>query len=257
MRPRLPGIITLSRQRRRALHRRAQKTHDAALSRRYLIIVLLSEGRSSVAIQSHLKVARAHVSRTAHRFASEGEAGLLDRRQENGDRRVDEDFMMHLQCLLQMRPNQCGWQRSTWSRELLARELEKHTGKRLSRTTIGRYLSSLRARWGRARPLVLCPWRKARRQRRLRQIRKLLTHLSHDEEGSYVDEVDIDLNPRIGPDWILSGQQLRVLTPGRNEKFYLAGALNHRTGNIVWAEGDQKRSWLFLNLLRALIRTYR
>jgi transposase len=91
----------------------------------------------------------------------------------------------------------------------------------------------------------------------LRQIRKILSGLSPSEEGFYIDEVDIDLNPRIGPDWMLPGRQSRILTPGKNRKAYLAGALNHRTGNIVWVEGDQKRSWLFLNLLRALLGTYR
>jgi transposase len=69
--------------------------------------------------------------------------------------------------------------------------------------------------------------------------------------------VDIDLNPRIGPDWTLPGQQRWVLTPGQNVKRFLAGALSHRTGHLVWVEGDQKRSWLFLNLLRALLRHYR
>jgi transposase len=85
----------------------------------------------------------------------------------------------------------------------------------------------------------------------------MLSTLGQDEEAFYVDEVDIDLNPRIGPDWTLPGQQRWVLTPGQNVKRYLAGALNARTGHLVWAEGDRKRSWLFLNLLRALLRRYR
>jgi transposase len=85
----------------------------------------------------------------------------------------------------------------------------------------------------------------------------MLSTLKRGEEAFYVDEVDIDLNPRIGPDWTLPGQQRWVLTPGQNEKRFLAGALNHRTGCLVWVEGDQKRSWLFLNLLRALVRRYR
>jgi len=84
----------------------------------------------------------------------------------------------------------------------------------------------------------------------------MLSNLGPDEEAFYADEVDIDLNPKIGPDWTLPGQQRWVLTPGQNVKRFLAGALNHRTGHLVWAEGDQKRSWLFLNLLRALLRRY-
>lgn len=256
MRLSLPDIISISRQVRRGLHRRAQKTRDADLCKRYLIIVLLAEGHSSVTIERHLKVARAHVSRTVWKYFSDGEAGLQDRREENGDRKVDEGFLGRLQELLAQRPTQCGWERSSWSRELLAREMAKRTGVRVSRSTMGKCLRILGARWGRARARVLCPWPKARRQRRLRALRKMLASLQPGEEAFFADEVDIDLNPRIGPDWTLPGQQRWVLTPGQNVKRYVAGALNHRTGQLVWVEGDQKRSWLFLNLLRELLRRY-
>jgi len=162
----LPDIISISRQVRRALSRRAQKSRDAELCKRYLIIVLLAEGRSSVTIQRHLKVARAHVSRTAWRYFTEGDAGLQDQREENGNRKVDENFLEELRQLLRLAPTDCGWERSSWSRELLAREMARRTGVRVSRSTLGTCLKILRARWGRARARVLCPWRKARRQRR-------------------------------------------------------------------------------------------
>lgn len=257
MKPRLTDIVALSRQRRRALSRRARKTRDAALRTRYLVIVLLAEGYSSVRIESVLKVARAHVSRTARRFDEQGEAGLQDRREENGTRKVDEEFLANLHGLLAASPAVFGWQRSRWTRELLARQMEAETGVRVSRTTIGSCLKTLGIRWGQARPLVLCPWRRARRQRCLRKLRRLVAQAGPEEEVFYSDEVDIDLNPRIGPDWMLENDQTRILTPGKNVKHYLAGALNARTGRVVWAEGDQKRSWLFLNLLRALLRAYR
>jgi hypothetical protein len=35
----------------------------------------------------------------------------------------------------------------------------------------------------------------------------------------YEDEVDIHLNPKIGPDWMTRGQQKEVMTPGKNEKY--------------------------------------
>jgi len=37
--------------------------------------------------------------------------------------------------------------------------------------------------------------------------------------GPLLDEVDIHLNPKIGGDWMLAGQQRRILTPGKNQKF--------------------------------------
>src|SRR5713101_8219140 len=76
---------------------------------------------------------------------------------------VDENFLVELRHLLTLAPTDCGWERSSWSRELLAREMAKRTGVRVSRSTAGIFLKILGARWGRARPRMLCPWRKARR----------------------------------------------------------------------------------------------
>jgi len=45
--------------------------------------------------------------------------------------------------------------------------------------------------------------------------------------------VNIHLNPKTGPDWMLPGQQKTVLTPGQNQKRYLAGALDAHTGKLT------------------------
>jgi hypothetical protein len=71
--------------------------------------------------------------------------------------------------------------------------------------------------------------------RRLHQIRHLLATLPADAVAVYEDEVDIHLNPKIGLDWMGFGQQKEAQTPGQNEKRYLAGAKDVRTGTIHWA----------------------
>jgi transposase len=73
----------------------------------------------------------------------------------------------------------------------------------------------------------------------------------------YVDEVDIHLNPKIGLDWMLAGQQKRVLTPGQNQKRYLAGALNVKTRRLTWVKGTSKNSMLFVKLIDQLLLTHR
>lgn len=72
----------------------------------------------------------------------------------------------------------------------------------------------------------------------------------------YEDEVDIHLNPKIGADWQLRGQQKRVVTPGQNEKYYLAGALHSGTGKVSYVGGNSKSSTLFISLLKRLKATY-
>lgn len=58
-------------------------------------------------------------------------------------------------------------------------------------------------------------------------IHNVLDECSAEHPVFYEDEVDIHLNPKIGADWQLLGQQKRVVTPGQNEKYYLAGALRN------------------------------
>ncbi len=41
--------------------------------------------------------------------------------------------------------------------------------------------------------------------------------------------MDIHLTPKTGANWQLRGQQKQVVTPGKNEKYYLAGALHSGT----------------------------
>ena len=47
------------------------------------------------------------------------------------------------------------------------------------------------------------------------------------------------------------------MTPGKNIKHYLAGALNAHTGRVVWTEHPRKNTTLFIKMLEALRRTYR
>ena len=54
----------------------------------------------------------------------------------------------------------------------------------------------------------------------------------------------------------ISSGQKDAITPGQNEKRYLAGALDVRSGQVHWVEAEQKNSWLFWDLLYKLTRVY-
>ncbi len=47
-----------------------------------------------------------------------------------------------------------------------------------------------------------------------------------------------------------------VVTPGQNEKYYLAGALHSGTGKVSYVGGNSKSSALFISLLKRLKATY-
>jgi len=181
---------------------------------------------------------------------------LVDRRSENGPKKVDLDLLQAAAEMIQEAPTESGWLRSTWTRELIAFELEKRTGIRLGITTIGRMLKRLGARFGSPRPTVKCPWSRRRKAARMANIRRATSNLPKDEVVLYQDEVQIHLNPKVGRDWMLPGRQKVALTPGVDMKRHVAGALDAATGRIVWIWGERRDSALFVEHLRALVKAY-
>ena len=121
-------------------------------------------------------------------------------------------------------------------------------------STVRRLLPRLGYVWRRSRPVLVR--RDPQKNRKLRAIARALRR-RRGIQVFYVDEADVDLNPRIGASWSRRGEQVRVPTPGQNIKHYLAGALNAHTGRVVWTEHPKKNATLFVKLLDALRRTYR
>src|SRR5713226_6350981 len=238
------------------LIRQMRRCSDAKQKVRYLIIVNLLNGRTVAESAKAVQVGRSTVYDVARRFRERGEAGLIDGREENGDRKLDERYLATLSEVVQSSPQDHGWRRPTWTREMLVDTLRQKTGVRINVATMSIALKTIGARRGRPKPSVKCPWSKRAKDRRLRKIQQLLEQLPPDEVAVYEDEVDIHLNPKIGLDWMVRGQQKEVLTPGKNQKRYLAGALDAHSGQLLWVEGERKTSALFIALLQKLMQIY-
>jgi putative transposase len=93
-------------------------------------------------------------------------------------------------------------------------------------------------------------WQWARLVRVLRQVEP-------GEVILFVDEADIDFNPKAGYVWCPRGMPAEIETPGKNRKCFLAGALNADSGKFLYVLGETKRSVLFIDLLREIRWTYR
>ena len=250
-------IPRMNRLMRRQLVLLGRRTGDPATAMRFLAVARLGLGHSSVRVANDLDVARSTVVRTATRFATDGPVGLHDQRRHNGKAKVDERFRRRVVQLLQRTPQNFGWMRPTWTRELLCLQMQRDGHVAIAACTMGRVLAKIGARLGMPKPVVLCPWPRDERLRVLAQIRRLEGRASAAEPVLYSDEVDIHLNPKIGRDWMLRGQQRRVVTPGKNKKFYLAGALDVRTGRLHTTGAEKKNAALFCQLLWLLAGRYR
>lgn len=244
----------LNRGERRWLVQESTHSSDADWRMRCKIVRNLARGESPTKIVSILGCGRSQVYRVANRFLEQGVNGLIDRREDNGEAKVTEQFEWAVLIAVAKSPQDFGYQRPTWTLELLVLVAAEQTGIDVSTTTMSRLLARHRARCGRPKPVVECPWPEQQKKARLRRIRRLQKALPSNEVLLYVDEVDIHLNPKIGNDWMLCGQQKTVLTPGKNEKRYLAGALNAATGRLAWVEGARKTSGLFIDLVDHLVK---
>jgi len=253
----MDGIVPkLSVSEKRELNRLIQETSDPRMVRRALIILNLAEHLSPTETAGVVHVARSTVYRVKHRFLAERVAGLVDRREGNGPEELDEEYLAKLYEVVGGSPQDHGWKRPTWTRELLVITLKRLTGRSIHVSTMSHALHRIGARLGRPKPTVACPWRTSEKNKRLQEIRHIIDAAGTNDVVVYEDEVDIHLNPKIGPDWMNRGQQKEVLTPGKNQKHYIAGATNISTGEIVWVEHEKKDTMLFILLLWELTQRY-
>ena len=250
------SVIEMTRAVRRRLERVVRKSREKDYARRALAVLHLWETQGDVAEVAHrVRAARSSVYRWQSLYETYGEDGLRPQARGRSDWKASDEVLSMLETLVSEDPRELGYLRSRWSSQLLAIELANRSGVEVHATTVRRWLVRLRYRYRRARP-TLCR-RDPRKAERLAAIEAALAENDPYTEVFYVDEADVDLNPRIGSSWMRCGEQTAVPTPGQNQKHYVAGALHAHTGRLVWAEHHRKNSVLFLKLLDHLRRQYR
>ena len=156
--------------------------------------------------------------------------------------------------LLTKPPSVYGWCRTRWSCAALAAQLKATRGLDASAETVRRWLHELDWAWKRAKPVARDD--DEERVDRLAKIRCAFERLGTRSVMLCADELDIHLLSKIGYEWMPRGEQREVWTPGKNEKRYLAGALELRTGRLLHCVWYRKVNGLFIDLLRLLDGTY-
>ena len=249
-------VFVLDRRVKLQLRRIRRATREKGLAMRCQIVLLACKGRKRKEIAEGVGCSVSWVDLVLGRFKELGIAGLADRREDNGELKLDEAYLARVYELVDGSPRDYGYPRPTWTQELLCRVMEEQTCVKVHRATMSRALKRIGARLGRPKPTVGCPWPKRRRQRCLAAIEQVVRSLGPGEVAVYLDEVDIHLNPKIGPDWMNRGKQKEVMTPGQNVKRYIAGALDPHSGEITWVASDHKNSLLVIALLKELLRKH-
>lgn len=156
--------------------------------------------------------------------------------------------------ILHSAPWRCGWCRTRWSCATVAIELYVRRRIDVSGETVRRWLHELGWEWKRAK--VVAKDDDPQRVEKLARIRLAFEQLRAGAALFFADELDINLLPKVGSQWMPQGEQVEVMTPGTNEKRYLAGALELTTGTITHCVWYRKQTGLFLDLLETLDQTY-
>jgi putative transposase len=253
----MDGSIRLSAADRKRLFEVYRRGTDPERRLRAHILLLLDDGVAWTVITAVLFTSTATVNRWRKRFLAEGVPGIAGRRCWRAHIR-EWWVALALRWVLERSPTEFRFVRSRWTCEAVAVLLREDYRIRVSRETVRRRLRAHNLVYRRPRP-VLGPKDPAHAVK-LGKIRKLLRLLPRDHVAVFMDEVDVNTNPKIGSMWMVRGEQAEVVTPGNNEKRYLAGSLDWRTGRLILTEGKARRgrnTELFLAHLDDLRRTYR
>ena len=238
----------------RAILRRARYGYLLA----FPILLLWAVGRNPTEIAAFLFCSRSRVYRIVRAYRT-GSLGL----------RVDPDGQLSiavqpsvlmpwltrsLGALLKKAPRAYGWCRTRWSCATLAMTLQTKHGIAVSAETVRRWLHELGWVWKRA--TLAAKDDDPQRVDRLAWMR--LPHENWQAHAVMVlaDELAIHLLPQVGAAWMPQGTPAEVMTPGKHEKHYLAGALHLATGKLLYCLGPRKNNGLFRELLTLLDVTY-
>jgi putative transposase len=223
---------------RNTLLAHSRRSADPAVRHRAHALLLLADGYTWATVAAVLYCSASTRSRWAGRFRADGVDAVRGRPVGRPRSTIHRWATLVVRWVLTFSPTDFRSARSRWSWEAAAVVLRDDFGARVGRETVRRWLHAAGLGWRRPRP-VIRPKDPAREEK-LRALRALLHHLPDDQTAVFMDEVDVNLNPKVGSMWMIRGIQEAVETPGTNDKRYVAGSIHWPTGRVILTEGKPR-----------------
>jgi putative transposase len=217
------------------------------------VLLLCTAGRTPTEIAACLFCSRSSVYRIVKAY----NAQALDTLGDPPARKavwLSPSVRRSVLALLKQVPSAYGWCRTRWSCATLAVQLRVQRGIEVSSSTMRRWVHRLGWVWKRAQ--LVARDDDPQRVEKLARIRYTLATLGKREVVLFADELDIHLLPKVGYQWMPQGVTVKLVTPGQNQKHYLAGALEPKTGQMTHCLGARKTNVLFRALLDGLEKRY-
>jgi transposase len=235
-----------------------RRSSDPGVRLRAHILLLLDAGHPWATISAVLFCSPGTISRWKRRFEKDGVGSVLGRPRGRTRSGIHIWAALVVRWVLTLAPADFRFVRSRWSCEAVAVVLREDHRVRVGRETVRVWLRDAGLVWRRPRPTIRP--KDPDREKKLVELRALLNRLPADETAVFMDEVDVNLNPKVGCQWMRRGEQASVETPGTNEKRYLAGSIHWRTGRVILTKGEPKEgrsAALFCRHLDDLRRAFR
>jgi transposase len=207
---------------------------------RLIMVVLSAAGFSPAEIADLLDYNPATVRRWLHRFSTDSIPGLPDRPRPGRPRLGGATLTPRITALLKTP--------GPWTVRRIWRQL-------------GRPAISLRTVWRRTRQVAR--WRRPRllakgdphHDQIVARIRRRIARLPAGSVVLAEDEVHLDLLPQVRATWTLRGHRHRVMTPGKNRRATIFGALDVTSG-AWWYLFARRSAAGFTAVLEMLLAAY-
>ena len=254
----MDGSIVLGRSQRNRLLDLYRKDPSPSVRLRAHVVLLLADGHPWARVCAVLFCSTATVARWKGRFEAGGVDALTAEARGRAATLLVGWAAVLVAWVKTRTPRDFGLCRSRWCCAALALVLLDTHRVKVSADTVRRRLRAHAMVWRRPRPVPPGGGRAdPGRAWKLRKIRELLRDLPADEAAVFEDEVDLNLNPEVGPMWMERGRQAELVTPGSNVKRYLAGSMSWRSGELVETVGERRDAALFVRHLDDLRRHFR
>src|SRR5258707_4247019 len=207
---------------------------------RLIMVVLSAAGMSPAQIADLFDYHPATVRRWLHRYTTDGIPGLPDRPRPGRPRLGGQALTSRITALLATP--------GPWT----IRRIWQH---------LGRPAISLRTMWRRVR--AVARWRRPRLVAKsdphhdaiCARIRRRIARLPAGSVVLAEDEAHLDLLPAVRATWTLRGHRHQIMTPGKNRRATVFGALDVPTG-AWWYLWARRRAASFTAMLDMLLAAY-
>jgi len=159
-------------------------------------VLLLDAGHPWATVSAVLFCSASTISRWKRRFGKDGVDAVLGRPRGRKRSGIHIWATLVVRWVLTLSPAQFRFARSRWSCEAAAVVLREDYRVAVGRETVRRWLREADLVWRRPRPTIRP--KDPDREKKLRALRALLKALPAGETAVFMDEVDVNLNPKVG-----------------------------------------------------------